>query len=49
MVFPGDSIVKTSPASAGDSGSIPGPGRSPGEGDSNLLQYSFQENSMEPG
>ena len=30
--FPGGSVVKNSPANAGDMGSIPGPGRSPGEG-----------------
>jgi len=28
---------------------IPGPGRSPGEGHSNPLQYSFLENSMDRG
>ena len=28
-MFPGDSLVKNPPANAGDSGSIPGPGRSP--------------------
>ena len=36
-------VVKNPPASAGDAGdvgSIPGLGRSPGEGDGNLLQYS---------
>ena len=30
--FPGDSVVKNRPANAGDVGSIPGLGRSPGEG-----------------
>ena len=30
--FPGGSVVKNSPASAGDVGSLPGSGRSPGEG-----------------
>ena len=32
-------MVKNPPASAGDVGSIPGLGRSPGEGNGNLLQY----------
>ena len=42
-------MVKNPPASAGDTrdvGSIPGLGRSPGEGNGNPLQYSFLENSM---
>ena len=38
--------VKNSPANAGDSGSIPGSGRSPAEGDGNPLQYSDLENPM---
>ena len=38
--FPGGSVVKNSPANAGDSGSIPGSGRYPGEGNGNPLQYS---------
>ena len=33
------SVVKNLPANAGDMGSIPGSGRSPGEGNGNLLQY----------
>ena len=33
--LPGDSLVKNLPASAGDVGSIPGLGRSPGEGNGN--------------
>ena len=37
--FPGGSVVKNPPAKAGDMGSIPGLGRSPGEGNSNPLQY----------
>ena len=40
--FPSDSMVKNPPANAGDTGdtgSIPGSGRSPGEGNSNPLQY----------
>ena len=38
--FPGGSVVKNPPANAGSMGSIPGPGRSPGEGNGNPLQYS---------
>ena len=38
-----------SACSAGDSGSIPGPGRSPGEGNANPLQYSCLENPMDGG
>ena len=38
---------KASACSAGDLGSIPGLGRSPGEGDGNPLQYSCLENSMD--
>ena len=33
-------MVKNPPANAGDLGLIPGPGRSPGEGNGNPLQYS---------
>ena len=40
MGFPGGSVAKNLPASAGDASSIPGPGRSPGEGNGNPLQYS---------
>ena len=42
--FPGDSVVKNTPANAGDMGSIPRLGRSPGNGDAN--QYSCLEKSM---
>ena len=42
--FPGGSVVKNPPANAGDVGSIPGSGRSPGEGNGNPLQYSCLEN-----
>ena len=45
-------MVNNLPAKAGDArdtGSIPGLGRSPGEGNGNPLQYSFLENSMERG
>ena len=44
MGFPGGSEVKASASNAGDLGSIPGSGRSPGEGNSNPLQYSCLEN-----
>ena len=37
------------PANAGDSGLIPGSGRSPGEGNSNPLQYSCLGNPMDRG
>ena len=46
--FPG-SVVKNLPDSAGDAGSFPGLGRSPGEGDGNPLQCSCLENSMDGG
>ena len=39
-------MVKNLPASAGDAGLIPGPERSPGEGNGNPFQYSCLENSM---
>ena len=42
-------MVKTLPANAGNAGSIPGLGRSPGEGTGNLLQYSCLENAMDRG
>ena len=47
--FPGGSLVKNPPANAGDMGSIPGLGRSPGEGNGNPLQYSCLENPMDRG
>ena len=47
--FPGGSEFKVSAWNAGDPGSIPGSGRSPGEGNGNPLQYSFLENPMEGG
>ena len=47
--FPGGSVEKNLPTTAGDSGFIPGSGRSPGEGTGNLLQYSCLENSMDRG
>ena len=48
-ILPGDSVVKNLPANAGDMGSIPGWGRSPGEGNDNPLQYSCLENPMDRG
>ena len=47
--FPSGSVVKNPPASAGDEGSIPGLGRSPGEGNGNPLQYSCLGNPMDRG
>ena len=47
--FPGGSDGKESACSAGDSGLIPGPGRSPGEGNGNPLQYSCLKNLMDRG
>ena len=47
--FPGDSDGKESACNVGDPGSIPGLGRSPGEGSDNPLQYSCLENSMDRG
>ena len=43
--FPGGSDGKAPAYNAGDPGSIPGSGRSPGEGNSNPLQYSCLEKS----
>ena len=43
MGFPGGSEVKASACNAGDLGSIPGLGRSPGEGNGNPLHYSCRE------
>ena len=45
--FPGGSEVKASASNSGDPGSIPGSGRSPGEGNGNPLQYSCLENPMD--
>ena len=48
--FPGDSVAKNPPANAGDTGSIPGPGRSPGEGNAgNPLRYSCLGNPKDRG
>ena len=47
--FPGGSEVKVSACNAGDPSSIPGSGRSPGEGNGNPLQHSCLENPMNGG
>ena len=50
--FPGGSLVKNFPAhvgDTGDAGSIPGPGRSPGVGNGNPLQYSGLGSPMDRG
>ena len=47
--FAGGSDGKASAYNVGDLSSIPGLGRSPGEGNGNPLQYSCLENSMEGG
>ena len=49
MGFLGGSDGKASACNAGDPGSIPRLGRSPGEGNGNPLQYSCLENSMDGG
>ena len=47
--FPGGSVVKNSPAKAGDVGSLPGSGRSPREENDKTLQYSCLGNAMDRG
>ena len=47
--FPDGSVVKNPSANAGNTGSIPGLGRSSGGGNGNPLQYSCLENSMDRG
>ena len=49
MGFPGGSPVKKPSVDAGDVGSIPRLGRSPGGGDGNLLQYSCLGNPKDRG
>ena len=49
MGIPGGSEGKASACNVGDPGSIPGLGRSPGEGNGNPLHYSCLENSMDGG
>ena len=45
--FPGGSVSNETACNAGDVGSIPGWGRSPGEGNGNPLQYSCLDNFMD--
>ena len=47
LSFPDVSVVKNPPANAGDLGSIPGLGKSPGGGNGNPLQYSCLGNLMD--
>ena len=47
--FSGGSVVKNLPAKAGDTGFIPGLGRSPGDGNGSPLQYSCLENPINRG
>ena len=49
LAFPAGTVVKNLPANAGDTGSVPGLGRTPGGGNGNPLQYSILENPMERG
>ena len=52
MGFPDGSVVKNPPANTGatgDTGSIPGLGRSPGGRNGNSLQYSCQDNPVDRG
>ena len=49
LIFPGGSDGKASAYNAGDLGSVPGSGRSPGEGNGNSLQYSCLENPVDGG
>jgi len=49
LSFPGGSVVKNPLASSADMGTIPGLGRSPGEGNGNPLQYSCLGNSRDRG
>ena len=47
MDFPGGSVIKNLPANAGDAGSIPGLGRSPGGGHGNPFHYSCLKDSLD--
>ena len=47
--FPGSTVVKNPSANAGNASSVPGSGRSPGEGDGNPPQYSCLEIPMDGG
>ena len=46
---PGGSVVKNSPVNAGDTGSVSGSGRPPGEGNGNPLQYYCLGNPSDTG
>ena len=47
--FPGGSVLRNLPANAEEMALIPGSGKSPGEGNGSLLQYSCLENPMDRG
>ena len=50
MGFPGCSVIKNPPTNAGDIGDVgltPGSGRSSGEGNGNMFQYSSLENTKD--
>ena len=49
MGFPEGSVVKDQPSNTGNTSWIPGWQRSPGEGNGNLLQYPYLENSTDRG
>ena len=49
VITPGGSVVKNLPAKQENASSIPGSGRSPGEGNGNPLQYSCLENPTDGG
>ena len=49
VLFSGGTVVKNLPANAGDAGSAPRSGRSPGVGNVNPLQSSSMENSIDRG
>ena len=49
LEFSGGSVAKNVPANAGDTGSIPGSRRCPGEGNGNLLQCSCLDNPTDKG
>ena len=49
MGFPAGSVAKDLPANAGDVGSIPESGKSPGEGNGNPLQYPCLESPTDRG
>ena len=49
MGFPGVSVIKNLPSTAGDLASMPESGRSPGEGNGYPFQYSCLGNPMDKG